>query len=685
MLRSNFNYHEGDTMDHYSLGVNHLSKLYREIFNILLSPDYYEGSAYGEYFKFLDSDGTNSAYVAQPETERALAEFIEDKNNTIKYLIGYTGVGKTTVLRNFFKVFDRKIVVRDNNLILYHSFFSMSPHSMSVEEAVVSSLRNAINTISNFTDTATRLLSYDDQFYKSFYEFFKGNNEILLNSFPNNQEFIQRMKSCSSKEAIILDYILNKDPLSYTLMELKFHLSINKKKYKNLIIIFDDIETKDLQYNDNLIFLADTIKNCLSANQDKSCKFKILVSLRSSTWRLRNERLQEAHRKITSNQFIIKQEVPKLREVILRRLNVILNHQDLFTLIAPKNSWTYAEKSLRYILSNLYTNYDDTIMALTHNNIFKSMMLLLRIITNRQFFGKYEVYIEKEGAFEFSEETYKRVKNDDIYYALALGEGKYYYDCKDYYLTNILHSHYDQYPHCELLGLYIIRYFLNKFGFVKSLYGLNYLSGKDIIHEITQVYYKYPDKDFVKQLQPKLKYMLKFLYEGGVLLQSIHDKEQDDRTGSDRIYKDRYLLYLSLRGKKLYDLLSENSLLLELYLDDIDTDSSFDGYNREKLFKTEILLKCIEYIKYLFEIEKGYILKASQNMPQYFQLFGNEFIVAHLIYGVIQSIKSLYYQNSVFHEMALKINSLIEEINLYAEKLEKQNPTICFKKISSLE
>lgn len=683
-MRININT-EGEQMDPYQIGRNQVSKKFKMAFEILLTPEYFEGSEYGKYYNSFDEDGKSTIYVPQPKTEKEITDFLDNPNHDIHYLVGYAGVGKTTVIRNYFRVFNRDVVSNNGNLILYHSFYSMAPDLESIDKSVISSLKNAINYLTGYKDTLTRILDNDEKYYNDFYNFILSNNQALLNEYPNNSKSIRKLKKGNPK-ITILDFLEEHNTMAYTLMELKFCLTKNKKKYDNFVIIFDDIESKEIQYHNEIVSIAETIKKCLSANKENAYTCKIIVSLRSTTCRLRNRHIEEAFRNIPENQLTIKTEVPNLSEVVTKRLNEIIKHEDVINSIGNIDSWKTSYKVLEHILTKLYSKYDETIPKLTHNNIFKSMSLLMKIVTNKRYFGKYEVYLEN-GAFILSNSSYDNIKNDDVFYALALGENKYYHDCEDYYLSNIIHSHIEDGYECELIGLYLINYFINTKYNGNSLYGSKYESERayDITKKILSIYAKNLNKEFKNSLAGKIDFMLGFLYRGGILLQSIRDIEQDENPLSERKYDNRYLLYLSLRGKMLYKLLSENSLLLELYLDDIDLDDSFGTYDRNILRKKEILGFCIDYVELLFSKEKVYISNALDRIDLYIQYFGKDYIVSKLIKGLKESIIILY-QNYQYDtdELFGRINELINNINEYSAELRKINTKATFNNIDLL-
>lgn len=104
---------------------NQIGRKFKEIFNILTSSSYYEGTKYAEFFNDFNDDGTNTIYVYDP-LEKNLEKIKQSNNNELKYLVGLTGMGKTTLLRNYFKIQNRDIKIIGNDIIVckFHSCFT---------------------------------------------------------------------------------------------------------------------------------------------------------------------------------------------------------------------------------------------------------------------------------------------------------------------------------------------------------------------------------------------------------------------------------------------------------------------------------------------------------------------------------------------------------------------------------
>lgn len=682
--------------DPYELGENQISKKFKYALNVFLTSEYYEGTNLGKIYNERRSDGRSKIYVDQPKLEDKLhREFIDVDDDIIKFLVGYTGVGKTTLLRNVFQVFDREINVVGKDLIIYVSFYAMPPApNDEKKEAVQSTIINALDMVITHLsgkDYVERLLSYDDEYYQSLYTYINDNNKLLIHSYRNSPDFTTGL----SKDNIykkILSWIERENPLDYTLSQLKFYLHNYEKtvghKLENIVLIFDDIETKSIEYHNEIIEFAFHIKKCLQAYRNRKYNFKILITLRNYSFRIQQIRLKEAFRAINKNDIILKDTVPSLSEVIETRINYVLGHKEVLEKVNEIDSWETAARNLKIILSRLYGQYDKMLLSLTHNNIFKSMNLIMRIVTNKRHLGKYEIF--NDGSFKIDADKYNlrnysnnesMPKNDDVFNSLVYGESEAYQDIGDYYLTNILHYKKKDNIDTELMGIYIIQ-FLHSLGIYmgnENYDGLKTKEGREVVIEIADIFNLSEESEKRDMLQG-LNAMMKRLYEGGVLLQSIVEPKKEDDNSFSREYIEELQVYLSLRGYQLYHMLMANSLLFEAYRDDIDTDLEENDIKTLELSKYQRIKYCINYTSHLFRKEMRYLCNV-EDKRKYEECFGKDIVSVVLMKGLRESIYVYYSSESTERtDLINKHNELGKEINDFLQEIYV-NDTVEFTKI----
>lgn len=669
----------------YKLGENQIKKRFRYALEVLLASEYYEGTDYGKIYCERREDGKSKIYVDQPELEKKIYDdFINLNKDATKYLVGYTGVGKTTLLRNAFQVFDRNIKEKDGNLIIYLSFYTTitaieGDERDIVKTALISEIEAAITYLSGGT-YVERLMQYNDDFYKEFYEYIYKNNNALIHQYPNNPIYTAELTEKNIYRKI-LDDLANKDPLDYSLSQLKFFLKKYKKRkgtnFKNIVFIFDDIETRSIEYQSELMELAWHIKKCLQTFKDRDFYLKILISLRNYSFRMHCIRAKEAFREIEKDDIILKDYVPSLSDVLEKRVDYVLKNKKIVEKVKEPDSWKISVMNLEIILQKLYGEYDKMILDLTHNNLFKSMQLLMRILTNKRHLGKYEIF--NEGAFVIDPKNYKLTNksvdkavlgNDDVFYSLVYGEEDAYQDTNDYYMTNIMHYIKKENKETELMGIYIIQFLIKqKLCIATDVYdGFDSKEGNEIVDEILDIFSLSVDEQ--KDMRNGLKAMMKKLYEGGVLLQSFIEPVLEDDEAFKREYREDMKVYLSFRGYRLYCLLEANSLLFQTYRDDIDTNIEENDILTLQLSKYKRIKYCLQYCEYLFCKETAYIVRAKSK-KLFMECFGEKVSVVILMLGLRESINIYFSRDSnerdesrkAYNALARKINIFLEQIN----------------------
>lgn len=646
----------------FSLGNNNLYARFKNALSILLTVEYYEGSEYGMYYNKCREDGRSQIYIDQPVLEKKLKEeFIDIESDIVKFLVGPTGTGKTTLMRNMFHVFGRDVVVKDNNLVIYVSFYSMVSYSGDAEDAtdfirdaVIGTINEAISRLNN-KDYIDRLASYDDAYYNDFYNFVKSNNKHLIETVPSTSDNVKQIRNGNGQK-FVLDWIAQKKPIDYYMCQLKYELYLYKKHtnsmFDNIILIFDDLESLEAKYTNDIIGYAYHCKKCMQANFNRSYHFKVLVTMRNYTYRIGQNRKKEAFREIAWEDVIKKDTTPTLSEILDKRVAYVMNLDEVINSVEDKKAFQHASESLKVILLRMYGQYDNMLLSLNHNNIFKSMTLIFRILTNKAHMGKYETdRREQSGSFEVSARDYRvenrsnnsRIPgNDEVFYALAYGEEKLYFDSEDYYLTNIMHYKNTKGENTELLGIYIIQYFIHRGINMddRNYDGFESILCTNVIEEIISLY-SFSTKAIANSIYGGLAIMMEHLYRGGVLLQSIIEPITEDDDVSHRVYKPKMKVFLSLRGNQLYNMLSYNALLFTTYRDDIVTDIEGNDIPTLEMSMSARIQYCLTYIDYLAskEIE---LFRNVLSYKNYKNVLGSELVVVLLMKGMKETIKTYF-------------------------------------------
>ena len=646
--------YKSNPKDSYHLGMNQIKMQFKDALTNLLNFNYYEGTVYSNNCKCIfDKNGKSKIYVEQKELHEQLDEFLADSQTKLCYLVGYTGVGKTTLLRNYFQVYDRSPKYTDNKIILYKSFLS----DVSNKDTTISNIvARCINNV-NFDIIKDNKNSINKKLIMlELYEYIKNNKpEVLYNSpiVPKNLDDIID----DNYESQLTKYAQT-DQLGYSLMMLKY-LLVKFPKYNSIIIIFDDIErhSKEMQME----FLDEIIRkfyDCFSAIE-VNCNIKIIVSLRNYLMRALNATQSQASRIYACT--ILKKSVPSLTENIQRRFNAF-NEFD-------KNSYIEAQKELEMIFEKLYIKYDELILNLTQKNIYESLLIFTKILTNKKYAGYLET--SKDGAFKIDSNRYP-LKSDDVFYALAYGEGEHYDPINNYFLANILLNHEEVCNNGDIISMYIVIYYLS---LCHELYGENAIPVNRILERLDRVFSDYSLlHDGYEKFSDKGYLMIEQLYKNGILLKSVNDIEIEADFCNDysRTCNTDSLLYISPRGEELFKLLVKNSLYFNVIRDDIDTELAENDRASVDMSENQKIEYYIDYIISFFEKEKNYIIAAHHSLEEYIKCFGNELITSLLMQGFVQSMAKYFSEMSNTNKVMRKFFHLYEEVLNYISAMKSE-------------
>lgn len=650
---------------------NQMGRKFERVFNILLNPNYYEGTLQGRYFHETNANGRSRIYV-KDHYEKEIHDMYNRESNEIRYLVGFTGMGKTTLLRNTFCILDRNIHIRNDGLIIYISFYYLSlsedqPYKIietQVIEHIVQALKVVMQRYSN-------LFTKDESFWNGFYAFIEENKpvllkkeeldpDILLSDFFESSEhktFEQKMQS--------LKRTCEENKLEYYSCLLKYVLHLIDEINK-IVFIFDDIESKEALFHRPVVEIARHLHSCFSCMEDRKSWVKTIVSLRAYTFRSNVDRQLEARRERIEKNTILKLDCVDLHDIFNIRFDEIERIEKSKENAGNLESYKEARRQLNRVESQIYSSFGNMIYKLANCNLCNAMIIYNSILVNVEWIAQNEM--EHSGGFRIDADNYKLTAKT-IFYTLAFGNDLSYSDERNDLFPNILHNKEEG---GELINLYIIRY-LKRIG-ATDLYGQVYQQGESIIREITRIFVKNSDASFIiENWQSKIRESLSYLYNSKMLLRSIYDIESIDDNQIERQYVEDYKLYLSPSVQLLYEMFSQNALLLELYRDTIYTDIEKNDVLTIKMETGDIMLYLIRYIEKLFEYEKENIGKALQNLELYIENFGEEFLVSPLLEGVLRNLKSYYPDvGKDCQSMNNKINKIIQSLITYSKNIEEE-------------
>ncbi len=666
-----------DTYSHKSAKEpikNQIGRRFSDIFDKLLDPGYYEGTLNGRLFKKIKADGTSKIYIPDP-LESKLDELCSQKSNALSYLVGFTGMGKTTLLRNYFKVQNRDVHVRNNELILYISFYYANLNSdhpqKSVENEVIRYFQRAIFKLGQ---AFPEIVEEDEVFWNNLYDYIETNKPVSLQNgefTPESPSFnivdlygIPTKKTVEQKKAQ-LSMACRENRIDYYSSMLKYLIG-KAEKVQKVYLIFDDIESKEAIFHRPVVEVARHLHSCLSCTDEQDILLKTIVSLRAYTFRSNLDRQLEARREQIERHTIFKKETVELDRIFEARFSELQDILGTSENAKVKTSYDTAVTQVQIVSQQLNNGFYSTILNLANCNLCKAMVMFNSVLVNAEWIAKYET--EDSGGFQISADNY-RLTSKTVFRALACGNELAYSDIFNNSFPNLLHNEKEEGE--ELINLLILRYVIRKGA--TDLYGETYVERCELINDISNIFINNLDSDvIVTQWREKITSSVNYLYDNGILLRSIYDIEILEDKVIERKSSRANKMYASPRGLLLFSLFPQNALLLELYRDSINVDLEGNDRLTNDMKTYEVMQYLILYIGKLFDYEKKYIGEASQNLLRYQEFFGSELLVSLLLEGVVKNIKSYFKEDCNENASLMKmVYALLNRITLYNATLSR--------------
>jgi hypothetical protein len=594
-------------------------------------------------------------YIHDNDFEEQINRFKASESDVVKFCVGYTGIGKTTGIRHCFGLGISNQACFDtvNKTIVFPTFLDgyqvkdMQKFDLPARiAAVCTGLKN------KHPELGQLLKTYEGK--KEFYEFvLKHTSFALENIDPIDSIDMEENELIKEK----LKGAYNNKPFEYQANLLKFYIMKKYDCYNQLIIVLDDIES--LPENDQKDTIAMYLKlhSCLRNTEypfNSKYNIKMLISVRPHTHRIVHKSRQ------VETFFISEPEILKKRAVDLDSL--FQNRFDYYTkqsgsVIGNIDTWKKCYEAVQSMNGSFEGKYKDMISNLCFMNIRVALASYSRIFANRFWIQKNK---NKEDRFSINIPDYT-FKNTNVIRALACNEEAMYWGDINCIMPNIFYT--TQEDDLSVHSILLMRYFEIKRN--NEEYGLNAETIDNIKMEWKNI--------FGEELYEKFLTVLEFLFERKILRKSIKDKDDEK---SLEVITNGSRLYISPRGKEMYEMLSRDSVLLEMIRENAWRD--YDGWNysdkgssdlmREGKQKT-IFIDLLEYIDFLSEQESEILSEVSLRYKknEYKNLFGRTPVVKRLLCGVENSLNySGIMQdmqiNTIFHELESNINRMMQRV-----------------------
>lgn len=570
-------------------------------------------------------------YVSDSDFEEKIEDFRNSIGNMAVFCVGYTGIGKTTSIRYCFDLGVRNIPVyiKERKELVFPSFFD--GHN-NLEVDISEDLASKVSAICSFIERENPDLKEhmrSDAGLGGLVEFIQETKPEIVEVNQLNLLNISEMEEIYLR----LEYARDNYKYSYYAIRLKYMIMKKYDKYERLIIILDDVESLPHDYQQELIRLYLSLFECMTNTkfpQETEYNINLLISLRPHTFRLFNNNRNLETYPISVNP-ITKNKPVDLSEMFQKRF-------DYYTETNPRvigniDSWRECYNHLKTMNEMFSGQYKTMIINLCFMNIRDALSYYARIFANRLWVQKNkELYAE----FTVNIPDYT-FNNITIIRALACNESKAYFDEENNIIPCIFLN--NQREDFTIYCLLLLKLFYKR-RVENVYYGVRSQKKKDLMEELNYVFS--PDKAKI------FEECLYYLFEKRILRKSIRDKDDYKTLDRRESLKDNSLIYLSSKGEEMWRMFSQDSVLLELFREEVYRDYDKFDFCEQSSFELmedgkqkDIFLDLLKYIEFLSynedDLRNSVIEKSKKN--KYKEIFGSDTVSSYLLEGVNCSLK----------------------------------------------
>lgn len=600
---------------------NDLYRKFRTIFMKILHPD--------------DNTYNPEVYIkTQNGAEDIIKKILSSSSDSIIEILGYTGMGKTFLMHyciktlyNCEELLKNRVFLSDADgkkaLFIYASY-DASRVDGAADGRLAAKLASA-NTllIKQMNICNNKEYSIPVQVAK----YIRDNKPELLEQYN---------KSPNSTESEKVEFLFANDRLAYEAEQLKWILTCHKTNVQSINIVLDDVEglLGDEEYK--IIDKYLKIYDCLRRYERNKEKFdvKLFICMRERTYNeIQKMSWYDTHR-ITEQPLILHSGI-NLHKVFMKRFEQIAEEEKILDDVTKKEVWLEAKDILMDLSIHLDRILSDTLLKICNYNVCKSLQLFARILCNRQWTQKNERMQES-----FKLEKYQfYLSIASAYKAIAMNNSVIYRN--KYEISNLIYEN-DSHGYClSLLTLLMLK--------SKPNQNKELMMSKIQNNFIEVMCLKNEDAE-------KMKIRINEIVEYYLEKELIFQKIAKTQTGNVIKY------YLSPKGQVLIHQFFENTILLEMYRDDLYLDDAkhmikgSTTISREELFYDITLI-----IKEFEEDEARYWESSVANHTEdiYYKLWGKERIFFKLIAALKNSLLNYYkYKREIPPNLRKQIREL---------------------------
>ena len=587
--------------------------------------------------KSFDLSVLFSEYLQENQNEELTDSEFNQKlegESKVLFFVGYRNTGKTSYLKRYFNIENNSPYIQSENMQMVIPVLNTDViEGTSSDKMVSDCLRGVCEKLFLKYSEAKNFYNEIEKFYQFIVDMHAAmipelsfEDECRLTEFERKKERIARMRA--------------QKKLSYYAMRLKFLIMNYCSDINKIIFVIDNLNNISQDYNEIKKVVneyLDVFEHLKSGNGLK-LNIYIVISVRPVAFR----QLKSDDR---INAYICQKNVlTKEYKIDTARLFAKIGELAEGNVTVDSDTISY-ENNLYQLGVKFKYKYSNMIEQLCFYDFDLMIKAYEKILYN-------ETWI-RSGEFRFSTSNVAQqgwsFNNITCIRALACGNKKLYRnrvkeekaEPLDCLIPNLLYN--TQECNYGVFILYTIKFFLRCFN-AKLEYGDSYIVLKDYRNIFAEI--------FGDDNKDKFEEVISYLYQCEILRKSIADDMDAKNSFYENIYKERIgwesKMYITSRGRKLWDMLKDDSLLLELCREDIYRDDSLpedsmkSSYDLMTEGKQDILFKdLLSIIEEIFKEETEYLKLACENGKQdlFRAAFGKSPLSLTLLEGVSRSIQ----------------------------------------------
>ncbi|MCH5297812.1 MAG: hypothetical protein J1E85_09090 [Ruminococcus sp.] len=584
-------------------------------------------------------------YLPIPDAEKFLSSvLVKSPVDKVLYLTGLTGSGKSMILKSVFRCGGMTPRFCDNTLIIPFSFDNFSSGDLQLNS------NKGIETVfSNMLSCACEKIEANCPNLKRV----EGNEEDFFEMVKNSRGDYTQVADTWPRPPINerMKRFISENPIPFHSAVLKYYLNQDACDIDNLIILVDDVEGAGEKNELLPVKVAYRVITCLeNIPASKEWSAHLVISCRNYVYRLLiDNNYTPEHQYIetyTESDVFHIESAPAVIEIAKKRYDAISKKES-------SEKWKTALDVVLLLIGSIDSSIGEFILNIKIRNIRKALSLTKQIVYNKQWIQR--DYIEDvPGAFSIDSVKDYNVTPAALIRAIGMRESLIYCS-NESDIPNIMYNAED----LDLYPLLVLKYCIIR---RNSKYS-NWNDTINLKYFYERIAYTFQENsNYVN----KFKKACEYLILNRLLLRSIDQLQDNALPVSEQNVSKIDQVYLSNSAVDLWDMLGKNSVILEMYIDDIWIDNSERTNSKHQFrgFDFENFQSALRYLDALIEIES--VMKSHTDnigrRAEYIDLFGDDSICMHLLKGLKNSVIAFFKEDANAQPEMKIIESLMNKI-----------------------